>query len=105
MNNKGFTLVELLAVLAMLGAISLIVVSGISSSLERQDIKDCESQKTLVINAAKIYFSLNNNKTSVTVLELVNGNYLESNKISRIDKNDKIIIGSNNYSYVGTDCE
>ena len=106
MNNKrGFTLVELLAVLAMLGAISLIVVSGISASLERQDIKDCESQKTLAINAAKIYFSLNSNKDSVTVSELITGNYLESNKIGKLKGSDKVTIGSSNYSYTGTVCE
>ena len=42
MNNKGFTLVELLAVMLILIAISLVAVGGISSSLEKRDEKENE---------------------------------------------------------------
>ena len=59
LNKKGFTLVELLAVIVILASVSLIVVSSITSSLTRRDDKECEEQKELAKNAAKIYFSLN----------------------------------------------
>ena len=38
MNNKGFTLVELLAVIVILLSVSLVSVYGISSSLNKRDI-------------------------------------------------------------------
>ena len=104
MNNKGFTLVELLAVLVILASISLVAVGGISASLEKRDIRECEEQKELAIGAAKIYFSLEGG-SSVTILELKNGNYISSDKkVSKLKNNDTISIGSTNYIYTGTSC-
>lgn len=104
MNNKGFTLVELLAVLVILISVSLVAVGGISASLDRRDIKECEEQKELAIGAAKIYFSLNN-ESSVTVGELKSGNYISSdNKVNRLDNNDTISFGTTEYIYSGTNC-
>lgn len=105
MNRKGFTLVELLAVLVILLSVSLVAVGGISASLERRGIKECEEQKELAIGAAKIYFSLNN-VYSVSILELKNNNYFSDNKkIDRLSDSDVISMGTNNYVYSGTVCE
>ena len=57
-NNKGFTLTELLAVMVILISVSLVAVGGISASLENRAEKECEEQIELAISAAKIYFSL-----------------------------------------------
>ena len=104
MNNKGFTLVELLAVLVILMGISMIAVGGISASLEKRDIKECEEQKELAIGAAKIYFSLNN-VTSVTVSELKYAKYIDSSrKVDRLSGSDVIKISSERYVYTGTNC-
>ena len=108
MNNKGFTLVELLAVMVILVAISLVVVGGISASLEKRDIKECEEQQELAIGAAKIYFSLNN-VTSVSISDLKSGKYFSNDKkISELDDDDIITINSDKYFYngneVGTSC-
>ena len=106
MNNKGFTLVELLAVMVILLSISLVAVGGISASLERRYIKECEEQKDLAIGAAKIYFSLNNGFTNVKVSVLKEGNYFSDNKkVDRLNDNDVISIGANDYVYTGTVCE
>jgi len=103
MNNKGFTLIELLAVIVVLVSISLVAVSGISASLERREVKDCEEQKEMAENAAKIYFSLNGgNEVSINVL--ISGNYLDSSKIEKLSNNDKISIGIDGYVYNGTTC-
>ena len=83
MNNKGFTLVELLAVLVILLSISLVAVGGISASLERREIKEKEEQVELAIGLAKIYFSLNN-VTCVGVNTLIGEGYFSDNK--KIDK-------------------
>ena len=102
-NNKGFTLVELLAVMVILISVSLIAVGGISSSLENRDKKECEEQIELAISAAKIYFSLNNVNT-VTIGQLKEGNYFNTNsKTNRIDKdlNATIKIENNEYVFSG----
>lgn len=108
MNNKGFTLVELLAVMVILISISLVVVGGITASLERRDVRECEEQQELAIGAAKIYFSLNDtNEVSISLLKA--DNYFKDNqKIDRLKDEDKITISGNNYLYnaqeVGASC-
>lgn len=54
-NNKGFTLVELLAVLVILTAIMTIAIPSISSSLERTNTKQDEKRKQLLVSAAELY--------------------------------------------------
>lgn len=100
MNNRGFTLIELLAVLVVLGGVSLVVVLGITSSLERQDENTLNNQISLVKNAGKIYFSLNNS-SCVSIYTLTNGNYIEADKISKINNNGNscICINNNKYEY------
>lgn len=101
MNNKGFTLVELLSVMVILVSISLIVVGGISASLEKRDIRECVEQQELAVGAAKIYFSLNN-VSSVRVSELKNGNYFsDDKKVDRLKNEDIITISSDKYLYNG----
>ena len=101
MNRKGFTLIELLAVIVILSSISVIVVVSISSSLGRREEKECEEQKALAKNAAKIYFSLNGG-TSVSVKTLKNEGYFnEQSKTDRLNDNSTISISSNQYVYNG----
>ena len=94
-NNKGFTLTELIVVIVILTGISMIAVSGISASLSRRDTKECEEQKELAINAAKIYFSLNSSETSVKIQKLKNKGYF--NEVSKTNRlNDESSVSKNN---------
>lgn len=105
LDNRGFTLVELLAVIVILVAISYVAVSGIGSSLENRDKKECVEQQELAVGAAKIYFSLNGS-TSVTVGNLKAGNYLkEGNKVDRLSDDDEIRLdnANNKYLYEGNE--
>ena len=107
-NNKGFTLVELLAVMIILITIALVSVSAVTDSLVRREGKECKEQQELAVNAAKIYFSLNN-VNEVTVATLKNACYLkEKNKFNKIKDEDKITISSSEYFYnsapVGESC-
>lgn len=89
LNNKGFTLVELLAVIVILVTVSLVAVGGISNSLKNRDVKECEEQVKLAISAAKMYFSLEGkDKTRVSLKQL---NALESGYTVDYFKNDKKI--------------
>ena len=104
MNNKGFTLVELLAVIVILLSVSLVSVYGISSSLNKRDIKECNEEKELAKNAAKIYFSLDGlYESKVTIEELKAKNYLKE-KTDKLKDTDEISIVNDSITYSGTEC-
>ena len=99
-NNRGFTLVELLAVMVILISISLVAVVTISSSLDRRDDKECKEQIQLAIDAAKIYFSLNGT-TSVSIDDLRDGRYItDEKKVNRLNDDDTISIDTDNDKYL-----
>lgn len=54
LNNKGFTLVELLAVLVILSIIVVIAVPTISSSLEKQKNKELEHKQEEVVSKVEL---------------------------------------------------
>ena len=104
MNNKGFTLVELLAVMVILISISLVAVGGITESLVRRENKELEEQQELAIGAAKIYFSLEN-VTCVSVQTLIDNDYFsEEKKIDRLDRSYTIELSGNDYVYGNSSC-
>lgn len=103
MNNKGFTLVELLAVIVILSTIALVAVSSVTNSLYRRDVQDCKEQRELARNAAKIYFSLEDSQDDVSIETLIDKKYLESsrfpkdgNRYGKLGKNSKV---NSNYVY------
>ena len=98
MNRKGFTLIELLATILILSAISIVVVVSVTASLGRREVKECEEQKELAINAGKIYFSLNDKVDSITVGELKDANYFnETSKTDRLSESLIIKLDGNIY--------
>ena len=107
MNNRGFTLVELLAVMIILISISLVAVGNVTDSLVRREEKECEEQKELAISAAKIYFSLNNGDTSVKLIELNDPHgddyFKDDKKIDMLNEMDEIQFDGNNYNYIPDD--
>lgn len=105
-NNKGFTLIELLVVMLILSSISLVAVAGISASLERQDENDCDNQKEIVINAAKIYFSLSDDPViaateGVTVEKLISANYFDEKDVDRLNNDYTITFNGSGYVISG----
>ena len=57
MNNKGFTLVELLAVLIILTAIMGVAIPSISSSLERTKAKQNKAKEDMLLSYAEEYIT------------------------------------------------
>lgn len=91
MNNRGFTLTELLAVIAILAVISTIAGFSYTKIMKDNRIKQCE-QKVLYIEKQAIkyasddeYFQIYDNY-SVDIDELVKYNYL----IKDADNNDAL---------------
>ena len=100
-NNKGFTLVELLAVIVILSSIALVTVASVTASLGRREEKECDEQKALAKNAAKIYFSLKGG-TSVSVGTLKSEGYFNGNqKTDRLQDDSTITYSSNQYNFNG----
>ena len=57
LNKKGFTLVELLAVITILGIISTIAVISIDAMMEEAQVKECEAIATNLKTAVKEFVS------------------------------------------------
>lgn len=64
LNKKGFTLVELLAVLVILVVIMTIAIPSVASSIERSKNKQKNAKIELIESAAEIY--LDRYKNSIT---------------------------------------
>ena len=65
LNKKGFTLVEVLAVVVILGIIMLIAIPNVSSLINKNKIDSCKKLKENIISATKTYFSDYRYKISV----------------------------------------
>lgn len=82
MNNKGFTLIELIATIALLGIISIISFVSISEVLKKSKVNDCENLVSNIKSSVKDYVSDNrykftdNNDFTITGAKLINEKYL-----------------------------
>ena len=97
-DNKGFTLVELLAVITILLALSIVVVTNVSASLKRSEEQEKEAQEKIAINAAKIYFSMESG-TCVTLNTLVEKGLVDASEIDKLNLEYVIRIGVRKYIY------
>ncbi len=94
-NNKGFTLVELLAVIVILITILLIAIPSITSSLERSKEKQNQAKYRLIESASEIYISDHKNTLGdtghVCLSDLKNDGLLIAAELK--DSNDDVIDG------------
>ncbi|WP_274382321.1 prepilin-type N-terminal cleavage/methylation domain-containing protein [Paenibacillus paridis] len=79
-NQKGLTLIELLAVLVIVGIIAAIAIPAIGGTIEKSKTKADTASETLIVEAAVRYMVDNEGAstpvTTVTVDQLVSGGYL-----------------------------
>ena len=77
LNKKGFTLVELLVVIVILGVIMSIAIPSITSSVERSKAKQREQVINIIISAGELYADKHKNGfTQVSVPTLIDEGYL-----------------------------
>jgi type IV pilus assembly protein PilA len=77
-NKKGVTLVELLAVIIIMGIIAAIAVPGIIGLINRQKMNAAEASYSLISEVAVTY-SQSESDNVVTIAELVTEGYLDAN--------------------------
>ena len=77
-NEKGLSLVELLAVIVILGIIAAIAIPAIGNIIENSRYNAVKADAINVLNAANLYFTDNSDKTTVTVEELKDETFLDS---------------------------
>ena len=88
--KNGFTLVELMTVIALLGILSLIAIPAIDGSLKNSREKLAATQEKQIIKGAKEYYSEhldelpkdNNNKNNVRISKLKADGYLPDNIVN-----------------------
>lgn len=75
MNNKGFTLIELMACVVIIGFLSLVAYPSISNALATNSSKSCVYYEKAMISACKYFIQ----KESTDIIESNGGNF-PSNK-------------------------
>ena len=94
-KEGGFTLVELLAVLAILALIVGIAIPMIGNVITNAEKSTNTAQTELVEDAAQIYFLDNGGQTTVTIDKLIKDGYLEEYEGAQKEKsfNKEEILG------------
>jgi type IV pilus assembly protein PilA len=112
MNNRAFTLVELLAVLIVLSIIITITIVSVGKTVSDSSTKLSGIQKNNIENAAKTYYlkeGMNTGATCVNVADLINKGYIEGTEVIDPKTNEAMIgsvsitYASNQYSYTYQD--
>lgn len=78
-NEKGLTLIELLAVIVILAIVLAIAIPAIGNIIENSRLNGVKSDAINVINAANIYYTDNPEASAaVTVQQLMDNDYLDA---------------------------
>ena len=116
LNKNGFTMVELLATVVIIGILGTIGVVGVTKSMKSAEARYNIAQNKLFISAAQTYFTDNKTRLpmksgiskNVTLEKLINENYIEKmiDYHKKEYKKESYVtvtkLGLNMYSYEGT---
>ena len=112
-KKNGFTLVELVAILAVLGVIAILVLPGVKSNINNKKEKQYNDIVNVIENAAKSYYYQTSSGTKITLEELANNKYIDPD-ITNPKTNEKmtgcVIVskdnGYNTFKYIDeSSCE
>jgi len=91
-NKRGVTLVELLAVIIIMGIIAAIAVPTIGSLIENQRIKAAEAEWANVLEAGRLYYA-DSDDTSFTLADVEAAGYLSEVIVILDDSSEATPVG------------
>lgn len=77
--KKGFTLIEMMAVILIIAALALLILPNITDQLGNKKENINKVTKQIILTAAEMYKNDNNSNSVITVQDLIDENYLDSN--------------------------
>jgi general secretion pathway protein G len=75
--QKGFTLVELLVVISILGILAAVVVFSVSGITDKGQTSACKTDSSEIRTAVSAYQAKNNATDTPTMAQLVSGGFLQ----------------------------
>lgn len=98
MNRKGFTLIEVIMVIAIIAILSIILAPNVMVLINKNNERSCEKMIDNIKSAAKMYvnqnkyelgFDCDKNKTKgITLQTLVDAGYLGGELVNPINKEE-----------------
>ncbi len=119
LNNKGFTLVEILAVVVILGIIATILIPAVGLIINKNKEDNYKNLKNSILSAAKVYMSdnrynINRNIDNIssekiednklTVQLLINNDLLSTNQIKNPMNSSQTLNLNDSYVIVKYSC-
>ncbi len=108
MKNKGFTLVELLAVIVILSLLAIITTVSIGNIMSSSKNSLSDEQKKNLEESAKIYYikeGMSSNVNCIDLSDLISKGYIESSEVldpktkKPMTGSIKITFEANQYTY------
>lgn len=94
MKSKGFTLLEMIVVLAIIAILFLLTVPNVMKLIKNVERKSCETM-TKVVDTAILQYKLDYEEFPSDIYDLVHGGYLSEKQIKCSDGTGIYIDGNN----------
>lgn len=96
MNNKGFTLLEMIVVVMIISILFLLTIPNVSGVMDSVDNKACDAL-TKVIDNGIVQYKLEYGQYPNSLIDLVSAGFIDENQTTC--SNGKEIYLSNNQAY------
>lgn len=110
-DKKGFTLIEILSIIAVLGIIVMLVLPNLAGSIEEKKKNELNKLISIIENSAKVYHSFNSDVYKISVSTLIDEEYITTDMVDpntgeKLDGCVNVVLDENDtYSYIYGSCD